>query len=95
MTEKNADIAKLSFEDGMTELESLVNRLEARDIGLEESLAAFERGYALQVYLAEKLKATEMRIEKITAAQTSTRAIASKPSVQSAEVVTDDDGLPF
>ncbi len=67
MTEKNTDIAAMSFEAGMAELETLVTRLEARDIGLEESLEAFERGHALQVHLNDKLKATELRIEKISA----------------------------
>ncbi len=66
LTEKNTDIAGMSFEAGMAELESLVTRLEARDIGLEESLEAFERGHALQMHLNEKLKATELRIEKIS-----------------------------
>lgn len=67
VSDKHTDIAGMSFEAGMAELESLVKRLEARDIGLEESLAAFERGHALQVHLNEKLKATELRIEKISA----------------------------
>ena len=82
MSEKYTDIAEMSFEAGMAELESLVTRLEARDIGLEESLEAFERGHALQAHLNEKLKATELRIEKISA----------RPSVASEQV---SDELPF
>ena len=65
MTE-HSDIAEMNFEAGMAELESLVTRLEARDIGLEDALAAFERGHALQAHLNKKLRATELRIEKMS-----------------------------
>lgn len=66
-SEKHENIKSLSFEEGMKELEGLVGRLEGRDVGLEESLVAFERGHALQQHLTEVLKAAELRIEKITA----------------------------
>lgn len=36
-----------SFEDALTELESLVDTLEQGDLTLEQSLAAFERGIKL------------------------------------------------
>ena len=55
------------FEEGMAELEAIVGRLEDRNITLEESLVAFERGHALHKQLTGILKSAEMRIEKMSA----------------------------
>lgn len=87
MPEKQKDIADLNYEEGMAELEKLVERLEARDIGLEESLAVFERGHALQQHLFAMLKAAELRIEKITAAEPASEVSSSAG--------TEDDAIPF
>lgn len=38
---------KKSFEEAMTELESIVNRLEKGELPLEESLECFEKGIEL------------------------------------------------
>jgi exodeoxyribonuclease VII small subunit len=55
--------SEFRFEDGMAALEALVARLEAGDLSLEESLAAFEQGVELVRALSERLTAVEQRIE--------------------------------
>ena len=47
----------------MAELESLVERLEAGDLPLEESLQAFERGVALTRSCQGALKDAEQKVE--------------------------------
>jgi len=66
MAEEGAPIAALSFEQALTELESVVTRLERNDVPLEESLTLFARGAALRDHCEEKLKAAEARVTEIT-----------------------------
>jgi exodeoxyribonuclease VII small subunit len=62
----HADIAKMSFETALAELEGIVEKLEAGKIGLEESIAIYERGERLKAHCERMLKDAEARIEKIT-----------------------------
>jgi len=55
----------LSFETAMSELESIVERLERGDVPLEESIAFYERGEALKTRCETLLKNAEMRVEKV------------------------------
>lgn len=64
--ETKADIARLSFEQALDELESIVKRLEDGKVPLEESIALYERGEALKRRCAELLQQAEARVEKIT-----------------------------
>ncbi|MGH7007289.1 MAG: exodeoxyribonuclease VII small subunit, partial [Stellaceae bacterium] len=43
-----SEIAKLSFEDALKELEDIVRRLEASSVKLDDALAAYERGALLK-----------------------------------------------
>ena len=54
------------FERAMAELENTVRRLEAGDLPLEESLAAFEKGVALVRALHSRLDAVQTRIDELT-----------------------------
>ena len=54
------------FEEGMADLESIVARLEAGELPLEEALAAFEAGIALVRQLNDRLRAAEARVEILT-----------------------------
>ena len=63
-TEPVADEKK--FEEAMAELEDVVEQLEAGDVPLEASLAAFERGVALVRLLHARLDAVQARIEELT-----------------------------
>jgi exodeoxyribonuclease VII small subunit len=64
--EKTPDIAKMSFEAALKELEAIVSKLESGEAPLQESIEIYERGEALKKRCEELLKLAEARIEKIT-----------------------------
>jgi exodeoxyribonuclease VII small subunit len=51
------------FEQALTELEALVERLERGDLALEESLKLFERGVALTRHCQASLQAAQQKVE--------------------------------
>ena len=51
------------FERALSELESLVERLERGDLPLEEALKTFERGVALTRHCQASLQAAQQRVE--------------------------------
>ncbi|WP_275097240.1 exodeoxyribonuclease VII small subunit [Sedimenticola hydrogenitrophicus] len=55
-----------SFEQALSELESLVETLEQGDLSLEESLKSFERGVALTRTCQQALKEAEQKIQILT-----------------------------
>ncbi|HXQ64294.1 MAG TPA: exodeoxyribonuclease VII small subunit [Steroidobacteraceae bacterium] len=59
----SADTARFDFERAMTELESVVAKLEQGDVPLEEALNAFERGVALTRACQQALAAAEQKVE--------------------------------
>ena len=61
----NAEVAKLSFERAIEELESIVRRLEEGKVPLEESVAIYERGESLKRRCEELLRQAEARVDKI------------------------------
>ena len=61
----HADIAQMSFETALAELEGIVEKLEGGKIGLEESISIYERGERLKSHCEKLLKDAEARIEKI------------------------------
>lgn len=67
MTEKprKDDIAVLSFEDALGELETIVKALEGGSGKLEESIAAYERGARLKEHCEKKLAEAKAKVEKI------------------------------
>ncbi len=54
---------KLDYEASVSELESLVNRLEQGDISLEESLKLYERGVLLARDCQDALQAAEQKVQ--------------------------------
>jgi exodeoxyribonuclease VII small subunit len=62
----NGDIAQLSFERAIEELESIVKRLEEGKVPLEESVAIYERGEILKRRCEDLLRQAEARVDKIT-----------------------------
>ncbi len=58
-------IAAMTFEDAMTELESIVRQLEEGKSRLEESIALYERGVALRKHCESRLRDARLRVEKI------------------------------
>jgi exodeoxyribonuclease VII small subunit len=67
MTEPRDNV---DFEAALAELEQLVERMEAGDLTLEQSLQAFERGIALTRDCQQALKAAELRVQALTESDT-------------------------
>ena len=61
---KAADIATMSFEDALRELEGIVHKLEAGDVPLD-SIRIYERGAALKAHCEKRLKEAELKVEKV------------------------------
>lgn len=59
------DIAKMSFEDALAELESIVRSLEEGSGKLDQSIEAYERGAELKRHCEAKLQEAQTRIEKV------------------------------
>ena len=62
-------VAEMSFEEAMQALEAVVSQLEKGDVALEQSIALYERGAALKLHCAGKLKDAEEKVELIRAAE--------------------------
>lgn len=50
------------FEAALAQLEALVERMEGGDLGLDESIAAYERGAALARVCQQRLDAAEHQV---------------------------------
>ena len=59
-------VEKMSFEDAMKELESVVGMLEAGEVPLEDSVKLYERGAALKEHCQKKLAEAEEKVARIT-----------------------------
>jgi exodeoxyribonuclease VII small subunit len=66
---KPVDSTSPSFEEALTELESLVDALEKGEMSLEESLSVFERGIGLTRTCQQALDAAEQRVRILTDAR--------------------------
>ena len=64
MARKKSD--KLDFESAISELESLVERMEQGEITLEESLQNFERGIELTRTCQKALQEAEQKVRILT-----------------------------
>jgi exodeoxyribonuclease VII small subunit len=62
-----ADIAAMSFEDALAELERIVRGLEGGQQKLEEAITAYERGARLRQHCEAKLAEAETRVQAIVA----------------------------
>ena len=65
MTDK--PIAEMSFEEALAALEAVVKSLEGGQVPLEKSIDLYEQGETLRRHCEERLKAAELRVEKIVA----------------------------
>jgi exodeoxyribonuclease VII small subunit len=64
-----ANNPELTFEQAYQELASIVERLEAGNLSLEESLGLYERGQVLSRWCNAQLDNAELRITQIGADQ--------------------------
>lgn len=60
------DIAALSFEDAMSQLEKIVRDLEGGQVKLDDAVKFYERGAHLKHHCESKLADARMKVEKIT-----------------------------
>ncbi|MFI4898555.1 MAG: exodeoxyribonuclease VII small subunit [Phycisphaerales bacterium JB059] len=60
------NVSELSYEQAVERLEELVERIESGEIGLEASIAAYERGVALLARCRTVLDDVEQRIEQLS-----------------------------
>lgn len=63
--ESLSDIKDMSFEKAMSELETLVRRLEEGRLTLEDAINSYERGTALRAHCEAKLKAAKLKVEQV------------------------------
>jgi exodeoxyribonuclease VII small subunit len=60
-----SDIAAMSFEDALSELEQIVKRLEAGSGKLNDAIASYERGALLKRHCEAKLREAQARVDQI------------------------------
>jgi exodeoxyribonuclease VII small subunit len=59
------EIASLTFEKALAELEQIVRSLEGGNVPLEESITIYARGEALKAHCDKLLKVAEAKVDKI------------------------------
>ena len=59
------DIAAMSFEDALAELEQIVRRLEGGQVKLDEAIISYERGAQLKRHCDRKLNEAQQRVDRI------------------------------
>ena len=61
----SAEIAAMTFEQALGELEAIVRQLEEGKGGLDEAIGAYERGALLKRHCEAKLQEARTRVERI------------------------------
>ncbi len=59
------DVASMSFEAAMAELETIVERLEKGEAKLDEAISDYERGALLRRHCEARLREAREKVEKI------------------------------
>lgn len=72
------DIAAMSFEEALGELQTLVKSLERGDSRLDDAIRAYERGAALKRHCEAKLREAQAKIDMIVA--TEDGSITARPA---------------
>ena len=72
------DIAKLSFEEALAELQALVKSLEKGDSKLDDAINSYQRGVDLKRHCEAKLRDAQLKVEKIV--QGANGSVASEPA---------------
>jgi exodeoxyribonuclease VII small subunit len=60
-----ANIAVMSFEEALVELEQIVRRLEGGQVKLDEAILSYERGAQLKQHCERKLNEAQQRVDRI------------------------------
>ncbi|MEO3433834.1 exodeoxyribonuclease VII small subunit [Inquilinus sp. CAU 1745] len=72
------DIAGMSFEDALAELEKIVRELEGGAARLEESIHSYERGALLKRHCENKLRDAQLKVDRI--AKAADGAVSTAPA---------------
>ena len=56
----------LPFEDALAQIEQIIERIESGEVGLEQSLAEYERGVGLINHCRAKLDSARQHVEDLT-----------------------------
>ncbi len=59
-------LENMDFEQAFAQLESIVGKLEAGDLTLDEALALFEEGQRLAAFCGAKLDEAELKVQKLS-----------------------------
>jgi len=70
---------KMSFEEALKELETIVEKLERGDVSLDDAVMAYERGTELKQHCQKRLDEAKMRVEVIRAKKASSVAEDTAP----------------
>ena len=73
----DADIAAMSFEDALAELEQIVRGLEAGQVKLDDAIKSYERGAQLKQHCERKLNEAQQRVDRIVVSPDG--AVAAQP----------------
>ena len=71
-------LAKLSFEQGMSLLEQLVEKVEAGELPLEQAVLSYERGVALLGHLREQISGAEEKLQILQKSSEKSKAKSKK-----------------
>ena len=82
----NAD-AGPGFEDALAQVEEIIERIEAGEVGLEQAIAEYERGMKLVARCRGVLAQAEQRVEELTR-----QMKEASPRDQTRSGGSDDDG---
>jgi exodeoxyribonuclease VII small subunit len=75
------EVARMSFEQALAELEKIVQDLERGQLDLDAAIRAYERGTALKEHGQQKLQDARLRVERITLAPDgSARSVPMDPT---------------
>ena len=66
--------AKMTCEEKLGRLSEIVERLEGKTMGLEESLKLYQEGKALSTELAKELEEAKLKIEELSEAKDNNKA---------------------
>lgn len=84
--------APQGFEQCLEQVEQIIARIEAGEIGLEQSIAEYERGVVLIRQCRETLQKAEQRVKDLTAQM---QAGESPGPARSAPAEPGDEDAPF
>jgi exodeoxyribonuclease VII small subunit len=73
------DVAGMSFEQALGELERIVQELERGQLDLDAAIKAYERGSQLKAHCSTKLREAQLRVERISLAGDGTVQVQPEP----------------